>query len=78
MASERIRRRDLPHWDVPYAAYFVTSCLEGSIPARGLLELETYRVDLARRDRAEDKSQSEWALERWKLLFARTDALLET
>jgi hypothetical protein len=33
--SEVIRRRRLPHWDVPTAAYFVTTCLEGSIPPKG-------------------------------------------
>ena len=34
-SSEIIRRRNLPHWDVPTAAYFVTVCLDDSIPARG-------------------------------------------
>ena len=36
---ELFRRRTLPHWDVPGSTYFVTCCLAGSIPARGLLEL---------------------------------------
>ena len=30
------RRRDLPHWDVLGATYFITFCLAGSIPAAGL------------------------------------------
>ena len=30
------RRRDLPHWDVPGATYFITFCLAGSIPAAGV------------------------------------------
>ena len=34
---ERFRRRDLPHWDVHGATYFVTCCLAGSIPALGRL-----------------------------------------
>jgi hypothetical protein len=36
--EEIIRSRNLPHWDVRTAAYCVTVCLEGSIPARGPLE----------------------------------------
>ena len=43
MDREIIRRRQLPHWDMPGAPYFVTTCLEGSIPARGLLEIVRYR-----------------------------------
>jgi REP element-mobilizing transposase RayT len=35
--SESFRRRRLPHWDVDNATYFVTSCLAGSLPARGRL-----------------------------------------
>ena len=48
---EIIRRRNLPHWDVPTAAYFVTVCLEGSIPARGLLDIQSYRAELEQRPR---------------------------
>ena len=43
MDREIVRRRHLPHWDVPGAAYFVTTCLDGSIPARGLLEIARYQ-----------------------------------
>jgi type I restriction enzyme R subunit len=75
--AERVRRRDLPHWDVPGAAYFVTSCLEGSIPARGLLDLEGYRKDLQRRPHPAGTSQVEWRLALWKLEFARTDRWLD-
>ncbi len=32
-------RRNLPHWDVSHATYFVTMCLAGSLPARGALSL---------------------------------------
>jgi hypothetical protein len=60
-AFEVIRRRNLPHWDVPTAAYFVTTCLKGSIPARGLLDLESYREELARRARPADQPNSNGA-----------------
>jgi REP-associated tyrosine transposase len=75
--SELIRRRALPHWDVPHAAYFVTSCLEGSIPARGLLDVENYRIDLERRPRPKDMTQHDWQRECWKRLFARRDRWLD-
>src|SRR5262245_17069345 len=60
--SQIIRRRNLPHWDVPTAAYFVTTCLEGSIPARGLLDLDAYRTELAKRPRPADQDELEWRL----------------
>jgi putative transposase len=59
--DERIRRRDLPHWDVPDAAFFVTTCLEGSLPARGLADVERYRAKLERRPRPKGRSEDEWA-----------------
>jgi len=31
--EEMFRRRHLPHWDYPGATYFITACLDGSIPA---------------------------------------------
>lgn len=74
---EVIRRRNLPHWDVPTAAYFVTVCLQGSIPARGLLDLKSYRAELDRRPRPPDQTPEEWAVTRWKLAFARTDQWLD-
>ncbi len=77
MLTESIRRRRLPHWDVPSAAYFVTTCLEGSIPARGLLDLENYRTELQQRPRPVDQTAPEWAVSRWKLAFARADEWLD-
>jgi type I restriction enzyme R subunit len=74
---EVIRQRRLPHWDVDGAPYFVTSCLEGSIPARGLLDISQYRTDLERRPRPPWKTEPEWAMERWKLAFARTEQWLD-
>lgn len=75
--AERIRCRDLPHWDVPGAAYFVTSCLEGSIPARGLLDIDAYRKSVQQRLRPPQRTAEEWAADQWKLGFARTDRWLD-
>jgi type I restriction enzyme R subunit len=75
--GERIRRRQLPHWDVPHAAYFVTTCLHGSIPARGLLDLERYASELHQRQRPANRSESEWKHDCWKLTFARRDHWLD-
>jgi putative DNA methylase len=36
-AHERYRRRQLPHWDLPGATYFITCCLAGSLQARGVV-----------------------------------------
>src|SRR5207253_10722020 len=77
MPAELIRRRNLPHWDMPDAAYFVTTCLEGSIPARGLLDLEEYRTELRRRPRPKNVSESDWSVKQWKLLFVRADHWLD-
>jgi len=71
------RRRNLPHWDVPGATYFVTACLEGSIPARGLLDLARYRYELDARERPPDLTEEEWDLRRSKLEFARLDEWLD-
>ncbi len=76
-AEEVIRRRDLPHWDVPHAAYFITGCLEGSLPAQGLLDVNDYRAELKRRPRPEHKSEQEWAVEQWKRGFARVERWLD-
>jgi putative transposase len=35
--SASFRRRHLPHYDVDNASYFITTCLAGSLPARGRL-----------------------------------------
>jgi type I restriction enzyme R subunit len=76
-ASEVIRRRNLPHWDVQSAAYFVTTCLEGSIPARGLVDLEGYRRELLRRPRPAEQSKRGRSIDLWKRAFARTDRWLD-
>jgi type I restriction enzyme R subunit len=75
--GEIILRRNLPHWDVPAATYFVTVCLEGSIPARGLLDLQSYRAELEQRPRPAEQTPAEWAIVQWKRAFARTDLWLD-
>lgn len=74
---ETVRRRRLPHWEVPDAAYFVTTCLADSIPAQGLLDIERYRAELEQRPRPKDLSEPEWRYRIDKLLFARRDSWLD-
>jgi putative transposase len=71
------RRRHLPHWDVEDAPYFITSCLEGSIPAAGMRELVEYSDQLKLRPRPRDISPEEWERRLHKLWFARMDELLD-
>lgn len=75
--GERIRRRHLPHWDMPHAAFFVTTCLHGSIPALGLLDLENYRREVYQRPRPANRDEEDWKDDRWKLTFARCDHWLD-
>src|SRR5229473_1559639 len=77
MERELIRRRDLPHWDVPGAAYFVTTCLFGSIPARGLLEIAGYRRELQRQPRPKDVTEDDWQVRCWKRNFVRLEEWLD-
>jgi len=74
---EQFRRRRLPHFDKPNAIYFVTSCLHGSIPAKGLKDIEDYRKALKKSSSAnvDDSKQSQTT--QWKLLFARSDQWLD-
>jgi type I restriction enzyme R subunit len=67
--QEMFRRRRLPHWDVPGATYFVTTCLAGSIPAQGLLEIEQHRRSLDRQKKPADLSEEDFAVRKWKQLF---------
>ncbi len=73
MLEGLFRRRRLPHWDVEDGIYFVTTCLEESIPAQGLLGLRQYREDLDNRPKPEDVPEEEWQLRLHKLMFARFD-----
>ena len=75
--TEVFRRRRLPHWDVPGAIYFVTTCLHGSIPAQGLLAVQRYREELGRRPVPAGLTPEDWKVRQWKLAFARADDWLD-
>jgi putative transposase len=70
-------RRRLPHWDLPGATYFVTTCLAGSIPAEGLLDLARYRAGLLRHHDKRKVCSEDWNLRQWKQTFARADWWLD-
>ncbi len=74
---EQFRRRRLPHWDVPGATYFVTACLDGSIPAQGLLEIAEYRKSLEQRPRPDTMSEEDWQHHRSKLVFRLMDEWMD-
>ncbi len=73
----QFRKRRLPHWDLPGAMYFVTTCLAGSIPAEGLLDVRDLRTQLDRQPRPEQLSEDDWRRKKWKQTFARTDEWLD-
>jgi putative transposase len=77
MEFDLFRRRHLPHWDVPGAAYFVTACLDGSIPARGLLDIAEFTEQLRHRFQPAQLAKEEWEARLWKLAFARVDSWLD-
>jgi putative transposase len=74
---EVFRRRRLPHWDVSGAIYFVTGCLRDSIPAQGLLEIESLRHRLRDRPAPPGLSIDEWKARQSKLIFACADDWLD-
>ena len=75
--TEVFRRRHLPHWDMPGATYFVTACLHGSIPAQGLLDIQAYKTELARRPCPAEIIEADWAVRLWKLEFVRLETWLD-
>jgi putative transposase len=77
MEKEQIRRRHLPHWDIPGATYFITTCLDGSIPAQGLLDIATYEEQLRRRTRPPSMTEETWKVHTWKLRFVRQEYWLD-
>jgi hypothetical protein len=77
MQGEVFRRRRLPHWDVPGAIYFVTACLQGSIPAQGLLDIQTFREQMQKRPIPEGLSREEWKRRQGKLVLAHADSWLD-
>jgi len=72
-----VRHRRLPHWDLPGATYFITSCLYGSIPASGLLDLAQFRSKLEAMRRPASVPTEQWTIDCWKRTFARCDDWLD-
>ena len=62
---------------MPGAVYFVTACLDGSMPAQGLLDVAQYQEELSRRPVPNSMSRQEWERQIWKLRFARFDEWLD-
>jgi len=75
--ADLFRRRNLPHWDRPDAVYFVTSCLEGSIPASGLLEIYRLREELKRRPKPKGQTEAQWKVALWKQQFVAVEKWLD-
>lgn len=71
------RRRRLPHWDVEDATYFVTACLDGSIPAKGWLRLQNFREQLDRQPQPQTMSAEEWEIHKHKRAFVEFDKILD-
>lgn len=71
------RRRRLPHWDVEDATFFITACLADSIPAQGLIRLQTFRDELESRPRPDALSVEGWETRKHKMLFAKFDELID-
>lgn len=67
----------MPHWDVPGATYFITSCLAGSVPAKGLLDIADFRKKLQDRPAPQGMSEEDWLYQREKMIFARADHWLD-
>jgi putative transposase len=76
--EECFRRRRLPHWDCPGAIYFVTTCLNGSIPAQGLSDLWRFREQIRKEARSPECNLHDWAVRQWKKTFARTEEWLDS
>ncbi len=74
---EKFSRRRLPHWDLPGATYFITTCLLGSIPAQGLVEIERFRRSLERQPKPAGLSAEDWKATQWKQVFAKYDDWLD-
>ena len=76
-ANGIFRRRHLPHWDVEGHPFFVTACLEGSIPAQGWLQLDRYRKQLDSQPCPRSMDREQWNCRKDKLLFAQFDEWLD-
>jgi putative transposase len=69
-------RRRLPHLDIPGATYFVTSCLNGSIPALGLADLERKQKELLA-SRPREMTPQDWERKVWKMMFVEREKWLD-
>jgi type I restriction enzyme R subunit len=74
----KFRRRQLPHWDIPGATYFITACLNKSLPAQGVVDLRNLEDRLRGQQRPAAMSEKEWQNHKWKLIFRRCDEWLDT
>ena len=77
MSEDIVRKRNLPHIDVPGKPYFITACLEGSISAVGLKKIRNFRQHLAAQKRPEHLTDPQWKRTREKLVFKLVDELLD-
>lgn len=73
--KEMFRRRHLAHWDLPGATYFITACLENSIPSQGALSIRNFEQRLLA-SRPNDHSP-EWKEVVWKKVFVEREKLLD-
>jgi REP-associated tyrosine transposase len=58
------------------ATYFITACLEGSIPAQGLFDIREFH-DRLMASRPEDRSPDEWREYAWKQAFVEQERWLD-
>jgi REP element-mobilizing transposase RayT len=72
-----IRRRKLPHIDVDGKPYFISGCLDGSIPAAGLKRIYQFRKELDARPTPTDMPVAKWTTTKNKLVFKLVDELLD-
>ena len=77
MTEDLVRRRNLPHIDVDGKPYFITACLDGSIPAAGLKKIRDYRSFLEKQPRAPNQAKSQRKRIHEKLVFKFVDDLLD-
>ncbi|MDZ4849874.1 MAG: hypothetical protein SGI77_11295 [Pirellulaceae bacterium] len=77
MTDMVLRRRRLPHQDVEGHPIFITGCLDGSLSASGLSQIEKYREQLDARPKPDELTLLQWEERKQKLLFAFVDNLLD-
>jgi REP element-mobilizing transposase RayT len=76
-ATEAITRRNLPHWYVPGASYFVTFRLAGSLPVSALETLAQRKKLLLNQRRPAGMTMCEHRTRIHKILFADYDRSLD-